>query len=165
MSDMVLMPKELTAENGAKALLIGEFHVYSEVPNADYDPEDHDEDEEPEFFTEQIPVPWDTIKKIYAMAVQHLAKDPTHGQGDVPRHLVPEMEKIQRMADRLQKAESLLKRAYNGMHKEHWREGESESEVCQAILAFLGSVPLHDGGCIQSFDCNAGDHSDCCPGK
>jgi hypothetical protein len=81
-----------------------------------------------------------------------------------PPHLVPDMEKIRRMADRLEKAESLLKRAYSGIHKEHWREGESESEVCQAILAFLGSVPLH-GGCIQSFDCNAGDHSDACPAK
>jgi hypothetical protein len=74
MNDMVLMPKELTAENGAKALLIGEFHVETKVPNPDYDAFLDDEDEEPEFFTAQIPVPWDTIKKIYAMAVQHLAR-------------------------------------------------------------------------------------------
>lgn len=74
MSDLVLMPNALTAENGAKALLIGEFHVQTEVPNPDYDPEDHDEDEEPEFFTAQIAIPWDTIKAIYAMAVKHLAK-------------------------------------------------------------------------------------------
>ena len=74
MSDWVLMPKELTAENGAKALLIGEFHVETQVPNPDYDPLLDDEDEEPEFFTAQIAVPWDTIKKIYAMAVEHLAK-------------------------------------------------------------------------------------------
>jgi hypothetical protein len=74
MSEVVLMPKELTAENGAKALLIGEFHVETQVPNPDYDEFLDDEDEEPQFFTQQIPVPWDTIKKIYAKAVEHLAK-------------------------------------------------------------------------------------------
>ena len=82
MSDMVLMPKELTAENGAKALLIGEFHVERQVPNPDYDSdldddgEGVDSDGEPEEFTEQIPIPWDTIKQIYAMAVQHLSESP-----------------------------------------------------------------------------------------
>ena len=80
MSDMVLMPKELTAENGAKALLSGEFHIERQVPNPDYDSDLDDDGEgvdldgEPEEFTEQIPIPWDTIKKIYAMAVQHLGK-------------------------------------------------------------------------------------------
>lgn len=77
MSDLVLMPNALTAENGAKALLIGEFHVETRVPNPDYDPDwddEEDEDEEPEFFTAQIAIPWDTIKEIYAMAVKHLAK-------------------------------------------------------------------------------------------
>lgn len=75
-SSMVLMPAELTAENGAKALLIGEFHVKTQVPNPDYDPclDDDDEDEEPEFFTAHIAVPWNTIKAIYAMAVKHLSK-------------------------------------------------------------------------------------------
>jgi len=75
-SDLVLMPNALTAENGAKALLIGEFHVETRVPNLDYIPSinDEDEDDEPEFFTAQIAVPWDTIKAIYAMAVKHLAK-------------------------------------------------------------------------------------------
>jgi hypothetical protein len=68
------MPNALTAENGAKALLIGEFHVETQVPNPDYDPDLDDEDEEPEFFTAQIAIPWDTIKAIYAMAVKHLAK-------------------------------------------------------------------------------------------
>lgn len=76
-ADVVLMPKELTAENGAKALLIGEFHVETQVPNPDYDPSLDDEDEEPEFFTAQIAVPWDTIKKIYAKAAGHFAK-PAH---------------------------------------------------------------------------------------
>jgi hypothetical protein len=85
MSEVVLMPKELTAENGAKALLIGEFHVETQVPNPDYDEFLDDEDEEPQFFTAQIAVPWDTIKKIYAKAVEHLARpvveQPSDGQG------------------------------------------------------------------------------------
>ena len=34
---------------------------------------------------------------------------------------------------RLRQAEALLKRAYNGMAKAHWQEGESEAEVCEAI--------------------------------
>ena len=84
MSDVVLMPKELTAENGAKALLIGEFHVETEVPNPDYDPSLDDEDEEPEFFTAQIAVPWDTIKKIYAKAVEHLARPVVEGGDHSP---------------------------------------------------------------------------------
>jgi len=74
MSELVLMPKELTAENGAKALLIGEFHVETEIPNPDYDPNDFDDDEEQAFFTSQIAVPWDTIKKIYAKAVEHFGR-------------------------------------------------------------------------------------------
>jgi hypothetical protein len=47
--------------------------------------------------------------------------------------LVPDLEKIGKLATRLQKAESLLKRAYDGMAKAHWQEGESEAEVCDAI--------------------------------
>ena len=42
---------------------------------------------------------------------------------------------------RLRQAEALLKRAYNGMQKEHWAEGESEAQVCQAIRDFLDDSP------------------------
>jgi len=38
---------------------------------------------------------------------------------------------------RLVKAETLLRRAYEGMHKDHWKEGESENEVCDAIWDYL----------------------------
>lgn len=34
---------------------------------------------------------------------------------------------------RLQKAEALLKAAYDGMHKDHWEEGDSETVVCEKI--------------------------------
>ena len=77
-SGMVLMPCELTAENGAKALLAGEFRELIEVPNPDYDPEDHDDDGEPEFVTQAVPVSWTTIKAIYAMAVKHFAERGTN---------------------------------------------------------------------------------------
>lgn len=55
----------------------------------------------------------------------------------VPPHLQLQMERVLRLARRLEKAESLLRRIYNGIHKEHWQEGESEREVCEAISCFL----------------------------
>jgi hypothetical protein len=47
MEEMILMPKRLTAENGAKHLLIGEFYV------------------------DKYPIPWATIKDIYSKIVDH----------------------------------------------------------------------------------------------
>ena len=41
---------------------------------------------------------------------------------------------------RLHKATILLKRAYDGMHKDHWAEGETESEVCDDIRHFLDGL-------------------------
>jgi hypothetical protein len=55
-----VMPRRLTAENGAKGLLIGEFHETIIC---------HDEDGEP--CEVKIPVEWDTIKQIYAKIVEH----------------------------------------------------------------------------------------------
>lgn len=49
-----VMPRSLTAENGAKALLIGEF-------NETYE----DTDEEGNEYSIKIPVRWTTIKDIY----------------------------------------------------------------------------------------------------
>lgn len=48
----------------------------------------------------------------------------------------PDMEKIRDLECRLQHADSLLKRAYDGMHKEHWQEGESEADVCEGIRLY-----------------------------
>jgi hypothetical protein len=48
----------------------------------------------------------------------------------------PDIKKIQDLECRLQHADSLVKRAYDGMHKEHWQEGESESEVCEGIRLY-----------------------------
>lgn len=55
-----VMPRRLTAENGAKGLLIGEFHETIVC---------HDDEGEP--YEVKIPVEWDTIKQIYAKIVDY----------------------------------------------------------------------------------------------
>lgn len=71
----VLLPSRLTAENGAKALLSGEFYEEIKVHNTDFDPDCNEEtSDEPAFVTEKVYVKWDTIKKIYAAAVAHFMK-------------------------------------------------------------------------------------------
>ena len=75
--DVLLMPRYLSAENGAKAALIGEFFVEDERQCRECD------DETP--FVEDCescdcagvvaikhPIPWDTIKRIYEKAVDTL---------------------------------------------------------------------------------------------
>jgi hypothetical protein len=64
------MPKELTAENGAKQLLIGEFNetIILNCPNCDDGCSDCDEEGS---FTQTVPVSWSNIKKIYAMIVKN----------------------------------------------------------------------------------------------
>lgn len=54
-----VMPRRLTAENGAKGLLIGEFHETIVC---------HDDEGEP--YEVKMPVEWDTIKQIYAKIVE-----------------------------------------------------------------------------------------------
>lgn len=76
-----LMPIRLTAENGAKALLLGEFklEVTSECPEC----RDLEEpsvgceicDGEGEYGQQHM-IPWDQIKFIYSEAVKGLAKKP-----------------------------------------------------------------------------------------
>ena len=83
MSDTVLMPKELTGENGAKFLLNGEFSENIDVncsgcnSGTKTDPSGSEyECEECNgtgWITETVPVTWTTIKEIYAMAVKNLA--------------------------------------------------------------------------------------------
>ena len=80
-ADFVLMPRELTAENGAKAMLIGEFSVPVHVACPDCDGERDSYVMGCELcdgsglVLQSIPVPWPTIKQIYVMAVKHLAKE------------------------------------------------------------------------------------------
>ncbi len=81
-TETVMMPRELTAENGAKGLLSGEFHevVIQDCPYCDSTGFlDIDETEECDSCNGEgsvafkVPVSWTTIKEIYAMAVKHLA--------------------------------------------------------------------------------------------
>lgn len=69
----VMMPRELTAENGAKAALMGEFAIGFPVKccceGEDADCEICGGSGE---YRQQINVPWTTIKDIYKAAVKHL---------------------------------------------------------------------------------------------
>jgi len=74
--EFIPLPSELTAENGAKALLIGEFTIESQEPcdecaheyGCDGAPECDCEDG---YVTVQHTVDWTTIKEIYAKVVEH----------------------------------------------------------------------------------------------
>lgn len=63
------MPKALTAENGAKAALMGEFSWQEESSYVD-------EDGYPQVSPVKRVVPWAVIKEIYAKAVEHFEKHP-----------------------------------------------------------------------------------------
>lgn len=77
MGDTVKMPKELTAENGAKGLLSGEFKEAVTFPcpecsNLDEPNEDCMFCDGEATVKQSVTVSWSTIKDIYAMAVKHL---------------------------------------------------------------------------------------------
>lgn len=73
--ETVIMPKELTAENGAKKILMGEFYIM--IPEVC---ECFGENENCEVcggageIMRRINVPWIVIKEIYNKAVKHLSK-------------------------------------------------------------------------------------------
>lgn len=75
MSDSVLMPKELTAENGAKYIFLGEFFEVIEVncPECMDVPYEDCEICNGEQLTQKVYVSWDTIKQIYKLAVEKLS--------------------------------------------------------------------------------------------
>ncbi len=74
--DTAIMPRRLTAENGAKGLLSGEFYEEVEVLDETWGP-----------ITQRTPVSWSTIKAIYRMAVKHLAAD-AKGEDDGRRGIM-----------------------------------------------------------------------------
>ncbi len=63
MGDSVILPKELTAENGAKGLLSGEFKEQIEL----YD------NETDEYYMQDVTVSWTTIKDIYKLIVNEMS--------------------------------------------------------------------------------------------
>lgn len=82
MSDDVMMPRTLTAANGAKLALIGEFGVKTKVECPVCGGCGMDEDDElgarqcyvcdgEGYVDQDIGIPWTTIKAIYAAAVEH----------------------------------------------------------------------------------------------
>ena len=82
MNNKILMPKELTTENGAKGLLSGEFHTTYKVECEDCAGSGlFDEYEEcTECYgsgkhEQKITIDWITIKEIYKMAVDHLGEE------------------------------------------------------------------------------------------
>lgn len=87
--DTVQMPRELTADNGAKAALIGEFFMAVELTCSacSY----HDADPECEVcggeirYTQSVPVEWPTIKAIYRAAVRHFHSEPSITEGSDTR--------------------------------------------------------------------------------
>ena len=77
MNDMILLPKSLTAENGAKALLIGEFHQQIERTCSDCFGDDPSCDicKGMGTYIEDVQISWTTIKEIYKKIVGTLGKE------------------------------------------------------------------------------------------
>ena len=73
--DSVVMPKELTAENGGKYIFMGEFEevIELECPQCDQDDEDCECCNGNGTYTYRVPVSWDMVKSIYALAVKRMA--------------------------------------------------------------------------------------------
>ena len=87
MSDKILMPKALTAENGAKGLLIGEFHESVVIQCTYCDGAGYADSDLTEVcdscdgagcYSLKVPISWTTIKEIYAMAVKELSEETTN---------------------------------------------------------------------------------------
>ena len=93
--ETVSLPKELTAENGAKALLIGEFNESVEIRNPEYCGDSCEITETSchadtcnncsiskefrnEYITQKVPVSWTTIKEIYKKVVNHFQVELIH---------------------------------------------------------------------------------------
>ena len=80
MTDKILLPTELTAENGAKVALIGEFVEEINVDCAECGGDGEDPMAEDlrcwacdgaGMYVRSVDVSWTTIKAIYAAAVEH----------------------------------------------------------------------------------------------
>ena len=77
----IVLPRELTAANGAKAALIGEFFQETEIsvecPDEGDDCEEYDCDGTHHTITHKVPVTWSTIKSIWKAAVDHFEQAAT----------------------------------------------------------------------------------------
>ena len=106
---MILMPETLTAENGAKAALIGEFHETfthecSECEGSGLGPACRYSEGETRCelcdgtgeLVERIPVDWTTIKEIYKRAVALLGQPQTNA---IAEAVAAEREKNAKVCD------------------------------------------------------------------
>ena len=78
-SDWRLLPPRLTAENGAKALLVGEFHEKLEIANPDFCGCGQAgcvacDGDVAETIWVKVPVSWPTIKEIYSKASKYFSQ-------------------------------------------------------------------------------------------
>lgn len=74
--EKVVMPKRLTAENGAKSLMIGEFFEKLTIA-CEYEvctPDDCPSCGGTGSIVINVPISWMTIKKIYTRAVDHFGE-------------------------------------------------------------------------------------------
>jgi hypothetical protein len=73
----ILMPESLTAENGAKSLLIGEFHETISIECSKCYGDGCEACNDSGFENIKVIVSWPTIKKIYAKVVDHFSHNQT----------------------------------------------------------------------------------------
>ena len=79
-NENILMPRRLTAENGAKKLLSGEFHIYAndqQCPECDGFGGDCDVCFGAGEVNQELTIDWTTIKAIYAKAADYFEANPT----------------------------------------------------------------------------------------
>ncbi|MGP6823551.1 hypothetical protein ACTZNP_28045, partial [Klebsiella pneumoniae] len=72
----VMVPMRLTAENGAKAALLGEFNLEYSLTCHECFGEGCDDCRGEGTWTNTIPIDWTTIKEIWAKGVEHFAAAP-----------------------------------------------------------------------------------------
>lgn len=75
MSDKILMPKELTAENGAKGAFSGEFTIRVEKPHWMCKGEGCMMCEWDGYVVERETIPWSDIKQIYSKIVDIMGEE------------------------------------------------------------------------------------------
>ena len=76
--ETIQMPTELTAENGGKSLMVGEFKVEVSYDCQECYGEGCCQCDGAGSFTQEVDVSWPTIKAIYAKAVDHFDKQEKH---------------------------------------------------------------------------------------
>jgi hypothetical protein len=90
------LPNQLTAENGAKGALIGEFfeeiEILVECPDEGDDCEEEDCDGTHHTITHKVPVSWTTIKAIWKSAVEHFEERREAEAADVQTSTTKESE-------------------------------------------------------------------------